>query len=141
MRTRTLRGQLNDTNIHQIVVDDGRLNHGYIIKEFYVWPRGTGGDGVFGVLGTQYDMLSYADATDNRQIAWAGNTWSTSGTPTTGNWNVIDPDHVVIQDLFITATTGSNDSTNYLIVLEPLSMTEDQTILQLIKERSQDDTR
>ena len=67
MRTRTLRGQLNDNDIHQIVVDDGRLSHGYVIKEFYVWPRGTGGDGVFAILGTQYDMQAYADAGDNRQ--------------------------------------------------------------------------
>lgn len=141
MRTRTLRGQLNDTNVHQLVVDDGRLSHGYVIKEFYVWPTGTSGDGVFGVLGTQYDMLPYADAGDNRQIGWAGNTWSTTGTPTTGNWNVIDPDHVVIQDLYICGTTANNDPTNYLVVLEPLTMTESQTILQLIKERSQDDTR
>lgn len=139
MKIRTLRGHLTDTNVHRIIVDDGRLNHGYIIKEFYVWPLGSSADGVFAVLGTQYDMLSGARADDNRQIAWAGSTWSSSGTPTTGNWGIVDPQHVVNTDLYIQAINV--DETNYLIVLEPITMTEDETILQLIKERSQDDLR
>lgn len=140
MRTRTLRGILEDTNVHRIIVDDGRLNHGYIIKELYVWPVGDSGDGVFAVLGTQYDMLPGARADDNRQIAWAGSTWSTSGTPTTGSWGIVDPDHVVNTDLYI-QRINPVDECNYLIVLEPITMTEDETILQLIKERSQDDLR
>ena len=140
MRTRTLRGILEDTNVHRIIVDDGRLSHGYIIKELYVWPVGDSGDGVFAVLGTQYDMLPGARADDNRQIAWAGSTWSTSGTPTTGSWGIVDPDHVVNTDLYIQRINPS-DECNYLIVLEPITMTEDETILQLIKERSQDDLR
>lgn len=140
MKTRTLRGHLTDTNVHRIIVDDGRLNHGYIIKKLYVWPQGASADGVFAVLGTQYDMLPGARADDNRQIAWAGSTWSSSGTPTTGNWGIVDPDHVVNTDLYI-QRINPVDECNYLIVLEPITMTEDETILQLIKERSQDDLR
>lgn len=140
MRLRTLRGCLKDTDIHQIVVDDGRLSHGYIIKEFHVWVNGTGAEGVYAVLGTQYDMLAYGDASDNRQIGWAGNAWSTGTGLTATSFSVVDPDHVVIQDLWIQRTNPA-DNCNYLIVLEPITMSNDQTILQLIKESSQDDTR
>lgn len=140
MRIRTLRGQLNDTNVHRLIVDDGRTNHGYKIKSFHVWPNGSGIDGVYAVLGTQYDMLPSGDAGDNRQIGWAGGAWS-SGTGTIANrFSVLDPDHIVNTDLYIRATVGV-EATNYLIVMEPIQMTEDQAIMQLIKERSQDDLR
>lgn len=137
---RTLRGRLTSTDIRRIVVDDGRTNHGYQIVGFYVWCDPAAADGVFATLGTQYDMLSGARADDNRQIAWAGNTWSsTSTTPTTGLWNVVDPDHVVITDLYIQAI--NSEATNYLIEVRPITMTDDEAILRLIKERSQDDIR
>lgn len=140
MSVRTLRGRLTDTIIRRIIVDDGRTNHGYRIKEFYVWCDPNAADGVFGTLGTQHDMLPGARADDNRQIAWAGNTWSSSSsTPSTGAWSVVDPGHVVITDLYIQSAT--NEGTNYLVVLEPVVMSNDEAILQLIKERSQDDLR
>jgi hypothetical protein len=139
MKVRTLRGYLTDTNVHRLIVDDGRTTHGYIIKEFYAWPDGGGADGVYATLGTQYDMLSGGRADDNRQIAWSGSTWSSTGTPTTGSWGIVDPDHVVNTDLWIRSSTTEN--TNYMVVIEPIILSEDQAILTLIKERSQDDLR
>ena len=140
MRVRTLRGQLNDTLVHRIIVDDGRTNHGYIIKQFHVWPDGTGEDGVYAVLGTQYDMVSGGNASDNRQIAWAAGCFSSTATESASTFSIVDPDHVVNQDLYIQAMVGI-EATNYLVVLEPIVMTEDQAIMALIKERSQDDIR
>jgi len=140
MRTRTLRGVLEDTTVRQLVVDDGRLNHGLKIKEFHVWVNGASADGVYAILGTQYDMVPFGDASDNRQIAWAGNAWSTGTGLTSTSFSVVDPDHIVIQDLYIQRVNPA-DNCNYLIVLEPIGLNNDQTILQLIKERSQDDTR
>jgi hypothetical protein len=56
--------------------------------------------------------------------------------------DIIDPDHVVIMDLWVLAyTNGSDDRVNYLVELEPIELTDDQAILSLIKERSQDDLR
>ena len=140
MKTRTLRGQLTDTNVKQIIVDDGRLNYGYIVREFYAWVNGSSADGVYVVLGKEYDMVAGGDASDGRQIAWAGNAWSTGTGLTAGAFSVIDPDHVVIQDLYIQRINPS-DVANYLIVLEERQLTDDESILQLIKERSQDDER
>lgn len=139
MRRRSLRGLLSDTNVKQLVVDDGQLTQGYVIEEFYVWVDGTGTDGVYAVLGKEYDMRPGGDASDSRQIAWAGNGWGSGGTPTANSFSVIDPDHVVLRDLYI--QNISNDPCNYLIVLRQKELTDDESILQLIKERSQDDTR
>ena len=102
MRTRTLRGQLSDNNVKQLVVDDGRLTQGYKIVQFRVWPEGDGADAVSVVLGKEYDMRATFDASDSRQIAWGASGYSTGiGGPFAGGFEVIDPDHVVIQDLYI----------------------------------------
>ena len=139
MRVRTLRGQLTDSaEVRRLIVDDGRLTHGYKVTMFYVWGDLVSTNPVHAVLGTQYDMLPSANAGDNRQIAWAG-TINADNTPRGG---IVDPDHIVNMDLWIQASGASVDEpVNYLIELEPVIMTEDQTILSLIKERSQDDLR
>ena len=139
MRRRSLRGLLTDTNVKQLVVDDGQLTQGYVVEEFYVWVNGTGADGVYAVLGKEYDMRPGGDASDSRQIAWAGNGFNSGGAPVASSFAVIDPDHVVLRDLYIQNTT--NDNCNYLIVLRQKNLSDDESILQLIKERSQDDTR
>lgn len=140
-RVRTLRGRLTDNSVKRIIVDDGRTNHGYKVVDFRVWPDGGGADVVFASLGTQFDMLAGARADDNRQIAWSGTSWGITSGLGAGMWGIVDPDHVVITDLYIQATTANVDPTNYLIIVEPITLNDDQAILALIKERSQDDIR
>jgi hypothetical protein len=137
---RTLRGRLETADVKRIVVDDGRPNHGYRVLDFRVWPKGTSGDACYAILGTQYDMPAEGDAGDNRQIAWAASGFNTGTQNMADAFSIVDPDHVVITDLYILTTTP-NDDCNYLIVVEPITMTDDQAILRLIKERSQDDIR
>ena len=58
--------------------------------------------------------------------------------------SVLDPDHVIIMDLYIQGIVGSgggSDPINYLIELETVELTDEESILTLIKERSQDDPR
>lgn len=142
MKRRTLRGLLDTSELRRLIVDDGRLNHGYRVIRFEVFPYLAGGLQLTGVvLGLDYDIPSEFDASDNRQIGWAitGFTSTTStnlGFPS----SVIDPDHVVIQDLYI-KNTSTTDKVNFLIELETMDLTYDQAILSLIKERSQDDLR
>jgi hypothetical protein len=53
-----------------------------------------------------------------------------------------DPEHVVLRDLYIQGTVsgaGGSSVINYLIELEMIELTDDQAVLTLIKERSQDD--
>jgi hypothetical protein len=140
VKRRTLRGQLTDLVPKRLIVDDGRLNSGYRIVSFQVWPDFTNDDAVFATLGTQYDMVSTANAGDNRQIGWAIGSVDSTGANRGGQmWSVLDPEHLVIMDLYI--LSNRNTTVNYLIELEPVELTDDQTILTLIKERSQDDLR
>jgi hypothetical protein len=59
-------------------------------------------------------------------------------------YSVIDPDHIVVRDLYIQGqilSSGGSGVINYLIELEAVELSDDQAVLALIKERSQDDWR
>jgi hypothetical protein len=144
MKRRTLRGQVVEGQVKRLIVDDGRLNHGYRVVSFVVAPDvTTAGKDAMATLSLDYDTPLAWNWGDNRQIGWA----STNGQATSGlqsPYSVTDPDHVVIMDLYIQGQVlsgGGSDVVNYLIELEPVDLTNDQAILTLIKERSQDDLR
>jgi hypothetical protein len=138
MKRRTLRGRVGATEVKRLIVDDGRLNHGYKVTAFHVWASSqSSGNDPEASLGLDYDMDGSWNASDNRQIAWAGQT--TTSTTRMMQFDLIDPDHVVIMDLYI--NNFSSVEANYLVILEPVELTDDQAILSLIKERSQDDLR
>mgnify|MGYP001229395274 CR=1 FL=1 len=142
MKRRTLRGRLAPSEARQLVVDDGNFNHGYKVMEFQAFSVApTGGAQICPViLALDYDIGSDFDAGDNRQIGWSISNFDTAGNFSFFLPSVLDPDHVVIRDLYI-KNLGALDFVNFLIVLEPMELTDDQAILTLIKERSQDDLR
>ncbi len=139
MRSRTLRGRVTAQETKRLIVDDGMFNHGMKVKEFHVWAisQASNEDPVC-ILGLDSDMNGEWDASDNRQIGWAAQT--TSASSRIAQFNLIDPDHIVIQDLYIYNFSDTEEA-NYMVVLEPVMLTDDEAILQLIKERSQDAER
>jgi len=50
---------------------------------------------------------------------------------------ILDPDHVIVRDLFVTVKDASNDFYNYMVVVEEYSITDDEAIINIIKEGSQ----
>jgi hypothetical protein len=144
MKRRTLRGQLIEGENKRLIVDDGRLNHGYKVARFIVSgiPDSSSND-TYATLSLDYDAPFTWDWSDNRQIAWASSGVSAAG-DVRGPWALVDPDHVVIMDLWIqgrVSGSGGGSVVNYFVELEPVELTNDQAILTLIKERSQDDLR
>ena len=134
MSRRSLRGHIATQGRRRIIVDDGRFNHGYRVVRFQCWPENNNA-GVEGVLSLSEEGATRADAGENAQIAWvvAGDQ---SGSSMSGVTEVVDPNHVVIRDLFVynNATTPMN----YLVVIEPITLDADQAVIALIKEVSQD---
>ena len=99
MKSRTLRGQLEEGTNKRLIVDDGRLNHGYKVVRFVIacTPSASGFDS-YATLSLDLDSAKEWDWGDNRQIGWAS-----TNAPSTGSldapFSVIDPAHIVIQDL------------------------------------------
>lgn len=143
MARHTLRGVVNHMDNKRLVVDDGILTEGHRITSFIVWPVDpVSTNDCIAVLAKEYDGTSILmRADDGRQIGWAG--FGMDSTLDAGNsFSILDPDHIVIRDLYIMAQNlGADGRVNYLITLEPVSLTNDEAVLQLIKERSQDDPR
>lgn len=143
-KRRTLRGQFVEGTATRLILDDGRLNHGHKIVNFFVaGDPSSGANDAYAVLSLDYDAPSSWDWGDNRQIAWASAPVDSTASIHLGG-NVVDPDHVVLQDLWINGIVGAGGGTsviNYLVELELVQLTNDQSILTLIKERSQDDPR
>ena len=141
MKRHTLRGRVEPATTKRLILNDGRLTHGMIVKEFYVWTISqASGDDVDCILSLSPTVTAEMDASDNRQIGWARET-TTAGTRL-ASMSIIDPDHVVVQDLWISnLAVTAGDEANYLVILEAKELSDNESVLQLIKERSQDDPR
>jgi hypothetical protein len=132
-RTRTLRGRVGPGETVQLIVDDGRYRNGYKIKAFFAWSPTFSNNG-FAVLSYSDVPATSANAGDSRQIAWAN--YADGTTNITSTTAIIDPDHIVQQDLYVHANSAE---LSYLIVLETIELTESQGILQLVKADQQSD--
>lgn len=139
MSVHTLRGKLSTSEVRELIIDDGRYTMGHRIVRFEIFPNdlSTGAADVSGMLVKEAAAAQQNwDASDSRQVAWSSTTMSTANA-VNNKTDIIDPDHVVIRELYVTGYASSGD-VNYLVVLEPITLTQDEAVLQLIKERSQD---
>ncbi len=141
MAIHTLRGQFTENVAKRLILADGQLTRGHRITKFVVSgdPSSSGND-AYAQLSTGITENKWNWA-DNRQIAWASQNIQSTGALTT-SMSVIDPEHIVVQDLFINgfvSTATGTDVINYLIELVPITLTDEESVIQLIKERSQDD--
>jgi hypothetical protein len=155
-KVRTLRGQITAVGgkaEKQLILNDQLINRGLRVTGFFMWPE---------VVGSTFSrtcnaILSYAalasgdvdmDAGDNTQLGWAfyvQDAKDTASLPQTqapaafsGFFNqLIDPDHIINRDLFISLRDSSTATFNYMVVCEFLELTDDEAIVTIIKENSQ----
>jgi hypothetical protein len=139
---RTLRGNIPQSASGQrqtLVVDDGRLNHGHRITSIRMWPaRASQVGDITAVLATDgRAAVTPMDSSNNGQIAWVYGAFGTS--PGNGFESVIDPNHIVVQELVLIADIAGffADGLNYMITLEPIELTDSESAVVQIKARQQ----
>jgi len=135
---RTLRGQLSGNEIRQLVVDDGIFTNGLRITYFSVWSSDIlGADTVFACLSTNDNIVPFdiLPANDPGCFAWSMMTLGNPPQLIVSAFDRLDPDHVVNEELFI--HNRGIGPLNYLIVAEPYIMSEDEGVLQLVKNKQQ----
>ena len=153
-RIRTLRGSMEfparaagdpvNTGRRLLILDDGRINIGYRIIEFRIWNADMTGEleafASQAHLAMSTDITSaLSDASDNREIAWSAYNTGT-GFGIDQFW-LTDPDHIVVRDLNIILPVVSNEDVqrvNYYILMEEYDITDQEAIISIIKEESQD---
>lgn len=133
-----MRGTMAPSEVtRMLVVDDGRYTHGFVIEEMRVWPAGGGplpyGYGANGVLSFVETAPVSMNADETGTFAWAAFIESTTGG--VDQFFILDPEHVVNQDLYLHNVGGT--AMNYLIRMRPITMTPDQGVLQLVKSQNQ----
>ena len=137
-RVRTLRGQLTVSGgvaRKNVIVSDGLINAGLKVLSFTIWPANnpTGGSNQ---LFTGILSLDTIASGSNRQFAWTyASTLTTALIQNTRT--IIDPDHIVNRDLFLTMQNSSAGVYNYLIEAQVVELTDDEAIITIIKENSQ----
>jgi len=142
---RTLRGQIAVTGglgKKSLVASDGLINFGLRIIRFTVWPENgwTGGsDNTFtGIL--SLDTVSGGsnmNAGDNTQFAWTFSSVHVASSVMNPVREIIDPDHIVNRDLFLSMDNTTNGLFNYLIECQVVELSDDEAIISIIKEISQ----
>ena len=123
----------------KILLDDGRFDTGYVVKEFNVWALDTECHATLstvdekGVSGSGVDYMM--DGGDNTQIAWASHAPSGTGPIYNG---IVDPDNLIIQDLFIRGyATTTSQVWNYFIKLEKYEIPDHLGALAMVRNRAQ----
>jgi len=144
--TYVLKGKIpGDYSTHRIMLFDGRFDTAWRVTQFIIAPeRILNGDAdVAAKLGTEdWEATQPAGEwlwEDPREIGWA--TWQNFGVRRSGGYNaIIDPENLIIEDLFITCSIGTDapdNLVNYMLVLEKYKITQSQGTITYIKNRGQ----
>jgi hypothetical protein len=146
-RTFQYAGALN------LVVDDGNFNEAWRVTRFAISPvditsSSAGSRDCVAALATHAEALpGYVSSvinwtwSDRRQIAWTA--INMSGDTEVAEWSfgLIDPQHIVVRDLYLGLSAQSATGTtefNYFIELERVSLNDNQAVMALVQEVAQD---
>ena len=130
---RTLRGKIRGTEqFRRLIADDGQFDVGYKVTNFQAVPAsGAGWNDASLILTTNVTGTTQINAEDNRQIGWI--VFGIND----GTVSMLDPDHVVVNDLYVYC--GAATSFDYMVTVERVELTDNESVIHMIKERSQDD--
>ena len=137
----TVRGQLtHNTTNNRIVLFDGRFDTGYVIEKIEISSRNpTDGDECQLKVKTESgsETLAYWNWSSNTEIAWAS--W---GTPVGTRWgytSIVDPDHIVVEDLYLDVYTTNDpgEPINYMMTMQKYEFPEWSGALAMVRNRSQ----
>jgi len=134
--TYTLRASVLSRSTARFQLDNGDFNSGFRVIRMDLWQAG--GTAISDVILHTNDQntavtLVFPSFENNRQIAWGSVARDTAGY--TKNI-VIDPNHVIVNDLYCT-NNDSGTNVEVMIILEKIEISDSENILYQIKERAQ----
>jgi hypothetical protein len=164
-RMMVLRGTLPDNSFYdspkRLILDNGDFKRNYRVVKFTIFPnlnRKSGNIGSYAQMTVSATWMANVALAleesgitdgefrfnDSRQIAW----FQGYGASTPNQYRThLDPNHIIVQDLWIGGyAVDTNDGStevlsvalNYHIVIEEVTSSLNEAVLQLIKERSQE---
>tara|TARA_Y100001973_G_C5188020_1_gene329113 strand:- start:836 stop:1345 length:510 start_codon:yes stop_codon:yes gene_type:complete len=146
----TARGVVSETETEagtpqKISLFDGRFDTAYKVVDFKIWSSAFGTSSnpdcvaklSKNAVGTTTSG-NFMRADDDNQIAWAASAGSTDGGLGFGEGPILDPDNLVVEDLYVYARTAGTQSMplNYLIVMEKYQIDEWKGALAMARDRA-----
>jgi hypothetical protein len=142
----TAKGTLQSEDVsgapYRLILFDGRFDTGYRVTDFQVSGQDVDSTSVIGVAGK---IMTVADGTakewtwgDSTEIAWAQyqNDHNLAGTTgDAGSW--IDPDNLVIEDLYVYLSENADGICNYMIKMEKYEFSDWRGALAMVRNRGQ----
>ena len=133
----TLRGVILDPNASKKIFTSPQRNTGWVVDMFQVWPYNMDANlytaGKLWKGDVAQASFQNSDAWHSQAIAWS--TFSGATAEAVG-MNIIDPDHVVTTELHV--VNMSAQACSYIVHLRRITLSDDQEIMSLLKERQQD---
>ena len=131
----------------EIPLFDGRFDTAYRVVDFKIWSSSfdsSSAPDVCGKLSKNDDgstgSSNFMRADDGNQVAWAASAGSTDGGLGFGEGPVIDPDNLIVEDLYVYGrSAAADDAINYLVVMEKYEITDWQGALAMARDRAQGD--
>ena len=132
-------------NPQKIPLFDGSFDTAYKVVDFRVWGASVTGSGgyVVGKLATNdtggTDSATFFNADDNNQIAWSQSAAATDGGLHSMGDRVIDPDNLIVEDLYVYGRANvAGSGINYIVTLEKYKISEWRGALAMAKDKQQD---
>tara|TARA_Y100000593_G_scaffold288_1_gene638 strand:+ start:159 stop:605 length:447 start_codon:yes stop_codon:yes gene_type:complete len=140
----TVLGQMDRGTVERVTLFDGRFDTGYRVVEVKTSLQDALAidQACIVTLATEEAAATGSwNWQDTRQIAWGsfGYEKGTGGASGPNGFNVVDPDNLIVEDLFIFAEDklAETDRINYMIVMEKYSFKDWDGALAMVRNRAQ----
>jgi len=130
----TLRGQISlpMTAPLRSAMFNGSFTKNFKVQSIHIFPVNTINNDTVVIMHFDDVLKIAADANDNAQFGWASVDYG--GGP---NIDYVDPDHIIVNDLFVSAIAANPGLINYVIKLKRVTTTMPEAILDEVKNRQQ----
>ena len=137
----TCKGKADARQPTRIQLFDGRFDTAYRIVEISTCvPNPTVNQEWRAVVSTQAGAAGSAptfDWSDNTQVAWSWGGNNNTVSATFSLFNVVDPENLIVQDIWFQHDTISAVELNYMIKLEKYDISESRGALAMVANYSQ----
>ena len=129
----TLRGQLAIpmTQPQRANLFNGSFTKNFKVVDVQIFPDQVVNNDTLLILHFDDNLKGAMNAGDNAQFGWAATDALAQ------DWSYVDPDHIIVQDLFISAIAAAPGNVNYVIKLEQIKTTTSEAILDEVKSQLQ----
>ena len=133
----------SDTEAHKLQLFDGRFDTGYRVTGFQISISDRDNDTLVRISGKLMTEPGASnrnwDWSKNTEIAWAVSSADANSHNATGRFEVVDPDNMIVEDLYIGIIMNGNQTANvnYMITFDKYDITDWQGALTMVRNKSQ----